>query len=345
MPFPFDASGRNTKILWAVDAFHEKPREQLRAFEVVTKLFGKAPYSVQPVALLALGTYSAESVAFLEKWSDLANEAKKNLTKLLGSLKHPALRVPRFLQQQGHSAAAAARELLKHAVDEKVQLLVVSSQGRKGLDRALLGSFAESLVLQSPIPVLIVSPKSMAKTVPRLKTLLFPTDFSDPSRKAFDQIVDLAAAVGVPIVLFHKVQYLLPPVDPSFLYPILAPQGLPPESAKEFRDALKQTADQWISSAQAKGAKVKLHLDAKQGQPLDEIFRTAKKLGPSTLIAMASQSGPIESLVLGSLTRKVIRNASCPVLVVHPSDNSALKRFAEETIRLGYQYTARPLFT
>ena len=52
-----------------------------------------------------------------------------------------------------------AHELLRHARDRGVDLLVVGTHGRTGLKHLLLGSVAERLVLHAPCPVLVVRRK------------------------------------------------------------------------------------------------------------------------------------------------------------------------------------------
>ena len=45
---------------------------------------------------------------------------------------------------------------------------------------------------------------------------------------------------------------------------------------------------------------------------------------PATIIAMVSQTSAIESALLGSATRQVIRRSTCPVWVVHPNPQKNL---------------------
>ena len=48
------------------------------------------------------------------------------------------------------------QELLASATQTKADLIVMGTHGRRGLERALLGSVAEKVVRMSPIPVLTV---------------------------------------------------------------------------------------------------------------------------------------------------------------------------------------------
>ncbi len=327
------------KVLWAVDAFHEKSRDQLRSFEVITKLFGKTAVSVQPISLLSLGHYNPQNKKFEEKWHDLALAANKNIGALCASVKHPGLLPHHLIKQEGHSVTAAAKELLSYALEDGAHMIVVSSHARKGLGRILIGSFAETLVLHSPLPVLVVNPQSKAKSAVKLKRVLFPTDFSDMSKKAFQRTVSLSAQTGMAILLFHKIQYLNPEFGPLYLFPAVDAQSL-----KEVRDSYKAEAQKWIDYAEQRGVKVTFHLDTSNGRPLDEILRAAKKLGNTAMIAMASQSGGVGAVVMGSLTRQVLREAPCPIMVLHPEEESMLKHFADTVKLAGYHYTARPAY-
>jgi len=53
----------------------------------------------------------------------------------------------------------AAEEILAQAKEEKVDLIVMGTHGRKGIDRILFGSVAEKVVKSAPVPVLTVRPE------------------------------------------------------------------------------------------------------------------------------------------------------------------------------------------
>jgi nucleotide-binding universal stress UspA family protein len=52
----------------------------------------------------------------------------------------------------------AAQEILDYAREHKVDLIVMGTHGRKGIDRVLFGSVAEKVVKTSTVPVLTVHP-------------------------------------------------------------------------------------------------------------------------------------------------------------------------------------------
>jgi len=49
-------------------------------------------------------------------------------------------------------------EILKYIADQGVDLVVMGTRSRKGVDRVLFGSVAQRIVQMSPVPVMTVSP-------------------------------------------------------------------------------------------------------------------------------------------------------------------------------------------
>jgi nucleotide-binding universal stress UspA family protein len=52
----------------------------------------------------------------------------------------------------------AAEEILNYAKTEGIDLIIMGTHGRKGIERIIFGSVAERVVKKSPIPVLTVNP-------------------------------------------------------------------------------------------------------------------------------------------------------------------------------------------
>jgi len=52
----------------------------------------------------------------------------------------------------------AAEEILKYAETEKINLIIIGTHGRKGLEHVFFGSVAENVVKKSPVPVLTINP-------------------------------------------------------------------------------------------------------------------------------------------------------------------------------------------
>ncbi len=52
----------------------------------------------------------------------------------------------------------AAEEILNYAGEENIDLIIMGTHGRKGIDRVLFGSVAEKIVKSASIPVMTIRP-------------------------------------------------------------------------------------------------------------------------------------------------------------------------------------------
>lgn len=52
----------------------------------------------------------------------------------------------------------ASEEILRYVETHGIELLILGTHGRKGLDRVVFGSVAERVVKAAPVPVLVINP-------------------------------------------------------------------------------------------------------------------------------------------------------------------------------------------
>lgn len=57
----------------------------------------------------------------------------------------------------------AAEEIVRYVESEKIDLVIMGTHGRKGLDRIMFGSVAERVIKHSPAPVLSINPYRIPK--------------------------------------------------------------------------------------------------------------------------------------------------------------------------------------
>lgn len=98
-----------------------------------------------------------------------------------------------------------AHTLVDYARDSKADLILVSSHGRKWLSRTVMGSFAEKVLLSSPVPVVF-----FGRTPDHHDTwrrVLFATDFSDSSRLAFLKFLRQIGPIHPEVVILHVAEY------------------------------------------------------------------------------------------------------------------------------------------
>jgi len=48
--------------------------------------------------------------------------------------------------------------IIDYAQTEKIDLIIMGTHGRKGLDRTFFGSVAENVVKNAPMPVMVINP-------------------------------------------------------------------------------------------------------------------------------------------------------------------------------------------
>ncbi|RMG74815.1 MAG: universal stress protein [Bacteroidetes bacterium] len=76
---------------------------------------------------------------------------------------------------------APASQLLQYVRETAPDLVVVGRRGRGGIEKWLLGSVSERIILQSPVPVLVIP--EQAPHQPRLEHLLYASDFEAQVRQ------------------------------------------------------------------------------------------------------------------------------------------------------------------
>jgi nucleotide-binding universal stress UspA family protein len=112
-----------------------------------------------------------------------------------------------FLQRVPNEAivreGSVTSELLKLAGELKAALLVIGTRAHHGLERLLEGSVAEEVFRQAPCPVLVVPPAAGEQSGIPIRTVLFPTSFSENSLRAAPYAFSLARRHRARLILLH----------------------------------------------------------------------------------------------------------------------------------------------
>jgi nucleotide-binding universal stress UspA family protein len=136
--------------------------------------------------------------------------------------------------------------------------------------------------------------------------ILCPVDFSEASKHAIDHSVVLAGYYKSQIAALH----VLTPLSLT-----VAGAGTSSEEASEIERVRRLTTEAF-AVATANTIEVDVLVDV--GQPATLIVERAARL-PADLIVMGTHGTTgFQHLVLGSITEKVLRYATCPVLTVPP---------------------------
>jgi len=211
---------------------------------------------------------------------------------------------------------AASANLAMAAGDHAYDLVVVGSHQRHGLSRVLEGNVAESLARQAahvpvacvPVPQAARAGVRVSATVPRILTVLAPTDLSEIGNTAIPHAYALLRATGGVVELCFVHEHGIP--NPAFAYDL--PERL---TAAERATIERQLRELVPPDAGALG--ITTHVSVIDGgRPAETIVTTAERLNVDAIALGSHGRGGLARAVLGSVAEYVVRRARRPVLVV-----------------------------
>jgi nucleotide-binding universal stress UspA family protein len=228
----------------------------------------------------------------------------------------------------------AAQSILSVATSYSMDLIVLTSQGKTGVKRWVLGSVAQKLARHSPIPVLVLHEGGSFPTGPRPESgpvcALVPLDGSALARAALEPAAQVVAALAAPE---RGVLHLLRVVKP----PEIDEQHLSPEEIAHAKLAALHKARVYLQAIVThlrEGPVGKLPLTITWSVALDndpagaiihvaETGEDAEGAGPASrcdLVALATHGRTgFQHWVLGSVTERVLSATRLPILVVRPA--------------------------
>jgi nucleotide-binding universal stress UspA family protein len=158
-----------------------------------------------------------------------------------------------------------------------------------------------------------------------IRHILCPTDLSDIAPRAFDHALALAR--------FHQAEIELAYVSEPLLPGPVAPTSYPPWAVLDpaVRGRLRSALEALAAPANALGVRVRI--EVYEGRVVAEILGRARTW-PADVVVMGTHGrNGFERWALGSVTEKVLRKASCPILTVpppaeglHPADAVLFRR-------------------
>lgn len=152
--------------------------------------------------------------------------------------------------------------------------------------------------------------RAAALDVLKIRKLLVPIDFSEPSHKALHYAVAFAKQFGATLSLVHVVDSAgMGNGMPAF--PVI---GLDEKLREDAKKKLFSLGDEEIDEF------VPINVHVRSGQPAAEIAAVARDLETDLIIIATHGYTGLKHLVLGSTTEKVARLAPCPVLIVRETE-------------------------
>jgi nucleotide-binding universal stress UspA family protein len=161
--------------------------------------------------------------------------------------------------------------------------------------------------------------------MPRVRTILHPTDLSDASRPAFAYACDLAGEYGARLVVLYAQEPILPLVADGIMFP--ADDSVARAMARTELDALGPV-----------GPTIDIERVLRDGPAVETTLGLADEVHADLIVMGTHGRGGLGRLLLGSVAEQVLRRAHVPVLFVKAglavppaeSDSTARRRAANE---------------
>jgi universal stress protein A len=142
-----------------------------------------------------------------------------------------------------------------------------------------------------------------------MQQILFASDFSKASRKAFAAAVNTAKRAHAALSIAHVLAAFVP-IGPD--------QYMGSETWKEIEDQARQWAQKHLDALakKARRAGVRTRVVLVEGIPAREIPRLARRAHADLLVIGTHGRTGFSKLLLGSVAGKVVAMATCPVMTV-----------------------------
>jgi len=142
-----------------------------------------------------------------------------------------------------------------------------------------------------------------------IKRIMVPTDLSRLSQAAFNHAVTLARRCTARIYLVHVMEPALA-VVPVYL-------GV---TTKEFERRMLRDAEVRLKKlAQRLGKSARVATVVRRGNVTTELIKAARSLRANLIVISTHGRSGIGHVLVGSVAERIVRQASCPVLIVRPS--------------------------
>ncbi|WP_222913271.1 universal stress protein [Natrinema sp. SYSU A 869] len=200
------------------------------------------------------------------------------------------------------------REIIDYAAAHEIDLTVMPTHGRQGLERFLLGSTTERVVRRADNPVLTIRPGAEISFTYPYRRVLTPSDGSECARDALEMSVDIVNITGAALHLLTVVDVVSVGVDVR----------------SDIKTAMLEAAAEEIlndasSVAKTNGIEPAAETVAYESSVHEAIHSYIKEQDIDLVVVGTHGRTGFDRYVLGSVTEHLVRTAPAPVLTVRES--------------------------
>ena len=282
------------KILWSTD-FSDEAQEALLYADEFAKAYDAKIVALHVIPDISPALYDAALVVKGELAKRVAYVKEEALKKFDAIKKAKNLSFDALIKE-----GSAAKKIIETAEEEKADLIVLGRKGLSAIEKLFIGSVANQVLRNSPIPLLLTKKK---RGKPRFKKILVPTDFSEQEEIERDFAWKLAKGFDAELTLLHVLElhdYEFTPQTLDEMFDAVM-ERLKRREKKE-REDIPVSEDVYRAINAAVGI-----VDYADTHRFDMI-----------VISTCVQS-KLERFFLGSTTEKVISYSHMPVFAIPPS--------------------------
>lgn len=244
---------------------------------------------------IGVGRVDAEWVAYLE---ERAEELLQRARRVLGDGVAADYRTV--------SAASESRGLHELAEREQAEVVVVGSTHRGPLGRTYPGSTGDRLLQGSAWPV-AVAPRGLREDPPpALRTIAVAFLDTPEAHEALDFAAALAQRSGARLRLLSVL-----PSRAEVFAPVVG-RDAEAAFASRAREVFQAALDHALAGL---GGRVEATGELLEGDVVDALA-TLDRRDADLLVCGSRGYGPLRSVLLGGVSRRLIRRAACPLVVV-----------------------------
>ena len=216
---------------------------------------------------------------------------------------------------------SAARALHEAAEELGAGLLVVGSTQRGGIGRVVPGSTAQRLMQGAPCPIAIV-PRSWQRS-DGLRTIGVGYVDTAEGHNALEGALALARRSGAKLRVLSAAKG-----RPAAMTYGGGDALTPAARYEEFTSALRVSAEQAVEAATSGVSDVEIEPDVSVDDPADFLIAATEQL--DLLICGSRGYGPARAVLLGGVSRRVVSEARCPVIVLARGVDTGLEALVDE---------------
>jgi nucleotide-binding universal stress UspA family protein len=252
------------------------------------------------------------ALARVERWAEGAASRPEDEAEEKAARHYLQSRVSKLADLDVHAGARvlwgpAAASICACADDDAADVIVMTTHGRSGLARWLIGSVSDKVLRTTRKPLVLVHSAESPATAPaEINRLLVPLDGSGLAEAALPVARELARSLNASVVLERVV--MIPPSWGSEVYQP-DPTLLIEYMETEARDYLQKTAGM-ISDG------IEVQTEVSVGLPAAVIIDAAAAHQADMIVLTThGHSGPAR-WIIGSVADSVVRHAERPCLIV-----------------------------